>query len=237
MPRPGELTYYERLGEAGRRHSIGKPFSDDECGLYLLRAGALFSLLPPPPARVLDCGCGTGWLAYFLAQRGYDVVATDVSPDAIRLAREHRLFGNDGGAPQFRVADSESLTFAAEFDAVVFFDSLHHAIDEAAALRSAYRALRTGGVCIALEPGRGHRRKSRDVDAAFDVTDKDMPPWHVCRVARRVGFSTCRVAPAPQHLGKALYTARRFGPLRPLLVQAIMLWQGWYCGIAILRKG
>src|SRR5262245_19869395 len=131
MPRPGELTYYERIGEAGRQHAVEKPFSDDECGLYLLRAGALFSLLPPPPARVLDCGCGTGWLSYFLARRGYDVVGTDVSPDAIRLAESHAMF-RDAAAPRFVVADSESLTFAAEFDAVVFFDSLHHAIDEAA---------------------------------------------------------------------------------------------------------
>jgi SAM-dependent methyltransferase len=235
MPKAGELTYYDRIGEPGRRHAVGKPFSDDDCGLYLLRAGALFSLLPPPPARVLDCGCGTGWLSYFLSRRGYDVVGTDVSSEAIALAEANPVFAG-GPRPRFSVADSETLPFESEFDAVVFFDSLHHAIDEAAALRSAHRALRRGGVCIALEPGHGHARKSRDVDAAFDVTDKDMPPSHVCRVGRRVGFTQCRVVPAPQHLGKALYAQRWFGPLRHLLVQAIMLWQGWYCGIAILRK-
>jgi len=235
MPRSGELTYYERIGEAGRRHSIAKPFSDDECGLYLLRAGALFSLLPPPPARVLDCGCGTGWLSYFLARRGYDVVGTDVSPDAIELAKASPLF-REGRTPAFVVADSEALTFDREFDAVVFFDALHHAVDEAAALRGAYRALRPGGVCIALEPGRGHRRKSREIDETYGVTDKDMPPSHVCHVGRAVGFSRTRVVPAPQHLGKALYSARRFGPLRSVVVQAILLWQRWYCGIAILRK-
>jgi SAM-dependent methyltransferase len=245
MPRLGELTYYERIGESGRRHSVSKPFSDDDCGLYLLRAGALFGLLPPPPARVLDCGCGTGWLAYLLVRRGYDVVGTDVSPDAIALAQANPVF-RDGNVPQFLVADSESLVFDAAFDAVVFFDSLHHAIDEASALRSAYRALRPGGVCIALEPGRGHSRQSRAIDAAYDVTDKDMPPSHVCRVGRRAGFARCRVVPAPQHLGKALYAnARlagwrgalaRFAPLRYLLVNAIMLWQRRYCGITILQK-
>jgi SAM-dependent methyltransferase len=235
MPKRGELTYYERIGEAGRRHAIGKPFSDADCGLYLLRAGALFSLLPPPPARVLDCGCGTGWLSYFLAQRGYEVVGTDVSADAIALARSHPLF-RDGNAPRFVVADTEALTFASEFDAVVFFDALHHATDETVALQSAFRALKAGGICIALEPGRGHARKSREIDETFDVTDKDMPPSHVCRIGRRVGFSRCRIVPAPQHLGKALYAQRWFAPLRHLLVQAIMMWQGWYCGIAILRK-
>jgi SAM-dependent methyltransferase len=246
VPRPGELTYYDRIGEAGRRHAVAKPFSDDEAGLYLLRVGALFGLLPPPPARVLDCGCGTGWLSYLLARRGYDVVGVDVSAEAVELARAHPLF-RDGGTPRFVVADAEALTFDAEFDAVVFFDALHHAVDERAAIAGAFRALRPGGVCVALEPGRGHARKSRAVDAAFDVTDKDMPPAVVCRIGRAVGFASCRALPAPQHLGRALYDGARAAgwrarllsmrPVRHLVVQAIMLWQNRYCGIAILQKG
>src|SRR3954471_11699398 len=116
MPRSGELTYYDRIGEAGRQHAVGKPFSDADCGLYLLRAGALFSLLPAPPARVLDCGCGTGWLSYFLARRGYEVVGTDVSDAPIRLAHANPMF-RDGAAPSFLVEDSESLPFREEFDA------------------------------------------------------------------------------------------------------------------------
>jgi SAM-dependent methyltransferase len=245
MARAGELTYYERIGEAGRRHAILKPFSDPECGLYLMRAGALFSLLPPPPARVLDCGCGTGWLTYFLARRGYQVVGTDVAPDAVEIARTNPVFQH-GEPPTFQVADSEALPFDAEFDAVIFFDSLHHAIDELAALRGAWRALRSGGVCVVLEPGLGHHRKSKAIDAAYDVTDKDMPPSHVWRVGRRAGFARYQVAPAPQHLGKALYaTGRLTGwrarmlalpALRSVVVQGIMLWQKWYCGIAILHK-
>src|SRR5437763_1282830 len=110
MPRTGELTYYERLGEGGQQFALAKPFSDADCGLYLMRVGALFSLLPPPPARVLECGCGTGWLAHLLARRGYEVVATDVAPDAIRLARENPVF-RQGAPPEFLVADTEKLEF------------------------------------------------------------------------------------------------------------------------------
>ena len=235
MPRPGELTYYDRIGEEGRSHSAGKPFSDDECGLYLLRAGALFSLLPPPPARVLDCGCGAGWLSYFLARRGYQVVGTDVSAAAIAIARAHPPF-RDGPLPSFAVADTEALPYDAEFDAVVFFDSLHHATDEAAAMRGAFRALRRGGVCIALEPGRGHAEKSRMVDETYDVTDKDMPPSRIVRLGRAAGFSRSRIAPAPQQLGKALYGARGPAIVRYVMAQAVLLWQRWRCGIAILWK-
>jgi SAM-dependent methyltransferase len=184
-------------------------------------------------------------LAYLLAQRGYEVVATDVAPDAIALAKANPAFRNDG-SPEFVVADSEALSFESEFDAVVFFDSLHHAVDESAALRCAYRALRPGGMCIVLEPGRGHKEKAKDIDAEFDLTDKDMQPSHVWRVGRRVGFCRWEAFPAPQHLGKALYAQGRLKgwratllalqPVRHIAVQAILWWRKWYCGIAVLYK-
>src|SRR5687767_6436722 len=119
MPRQGELTFYENIGEGSRQFAMSKPFSDAECGLYLMRVGALFSLLPAPPAQILECGCGTGWLAHFLAQRGYDVVGTDVAPEAIRLAQENQMFQR-GAGPKFLVADSEALEFDSAFDVVIF---------------------------------------------------------------------------------------------------------------------
>jgi SAM-dependent methyltransferase len=222
MPRAGELTYYEQIGEERRQHALGKPFTDVECGLYLMRVGALFKLLPPPPARVLECGCGTGWLAQFLAQSGYQVVATDVAPAAIRLARENRIF-NRGGVPEYCVADSESLGYESAFDAVVFFDSLHHSIDELAAIRSAYRALRPGGVCIALEPGLAHHCRSLQAEAEFDVTEKDMPPLYIRRLGRKAGFKQCRIYPHPQRLGRTLYAHRSIAGWRTLILQFRLL--------------
>ncbi len=245
MPRAGELLYYERIGEAGRNHALAKPFSDPECGMYLQRVGALFDVLPPPPARVLECGCGTGWLAYLLARRGYDVTATDVVEDVIRLAEDNPPF-RDGPAPQFVAADSESLDFEAEFDAVIFFDSLHHATDELAALRSAYRALAPGGICVALEPGYGHQLKSRKIATAYDVTEKDMPPAYIWRLGRKVGFANCRMLPEPRHLARALYFNRRngagwlprllsFAPVRYAAVLAALVLRRWW-GMIVLFK-
>lgn len=164
---------------------------------------------------------------------------------AITLAAANPAF-QQGTPPEFLVPDSETLAFESEFDVVVFFDSLHHAVDESAARRCAYRALRPGGLCIVLEPGRGHGEKSKDVDAAHDVTDRDMQPSHVWRTGRRVGFSRWEAFPAPQHLGKALYaqgslsgwraTLLAFQAVRHVALQAIMFWRKWYCGIAVLYK-
>src|SRR3954447_25572630 len=106
MPREGELTYYQAIGAAGRAHALNKPFSDDQAGLMLMQVGAVLELLPPPPARVLECGCGTGWLSQILQKCGYEVTGADVSPLAIDLARGRPLF-RGVEPPQFLVADAE----------------------------------------------------------------------------------------------------------------------------------
>jgi glycine/sarcosine N-methyltransferase len=50
--------------------------------------------LGPPPHRVLDCACGIGTQAIGLAQRGYRVHGTDLSPAAVeRAQREAARFG------------------------------------------------------------------------------------------------------------------------------------------------
>ena len=41
-------------------------------------------------ARLLDAGCGTGALAVLAAQRGAQVVAIDLSPTLVGLARERQ---------------------------------------------------------------------------------------------------------------------------------------------------
>jgi len=65
MPKAGELTYLQKLGPAGRQHALDKPFSDSLCWRYLIDIGAILSLLPPPPARLLDLGAGSGWTSVF----------------------------------------------------------------------------------------------------------------------------------------------------------------------------
>ena len=43
-------------------------------------AASLRRLLPPPPARLLDAGAGTGFLSLLLAREGYRVTALDLAP-------------------------------------------------------------------------------------------------------------------------------------------------------------
>lgn len=58
-------------------------------------AAAVYRLLPPAPARVLDVGAGTGFLSLICARLGHTVTATDLSPGMLeelrRKAREEEL--------------------------------------------------------------------------------------------------------------------------------------------------
>ena len=194
MAKQGEIDYIENIGVDGMRHALNKPFSDPRCGLYFMDLGVLFSLLPAPPARLLDLGTGTGWTSVLFAQKGYDVVGQDIAPAMIDLAHKNQ---ENSGLPNmsFIISDYESLGMEEQFDCAVFYDSLHHAVDEESALRGVYRALKPGGVCITVEPGKGHHLAKDSLNAvqAYGVTEKEMPPHHIIQTAQQVGFSRAKV--------------------------------------------
>lgn len=76
--------------------------------------------------RILDAGCGTGALSSALAERGAEVVAVDLSPKLIGIARErHAIPHRAAGAIDFRAGDMLDAALG-RFDHVVCMDSLIH---------------------------------------------------------------------------------------------------------------
>jgi magnesium-protoporphyrin O-methyltransferase len=127
--RRGELlTYFDRTAvQAWERLTSDAPVSGIRA---TVRAGRdemrelLLAWLPHDLSglRVLDAGCGTGALALALAARGAEVIAVDISPRLIALARERA--GQMPGL-EFRVADLLDPGLG-HFDHVVAMDSLIH---------------------------------------------------------------------------------------------------------------
>jgi len=194
----GEIDYLKKAGDTEAREAFDKPFSKDTCSKNLLDLGLIMALLPQPPARLLDLGCGTGWTSAFFARRGYRVTGQDIAPDMIALAERNRA-RYEAENLDFVLSDYESLNFDDPFDCAVFYDSLHHAVDERAALASVYRALRPGGVLITHEPGAGHSQsgEAKRAMALYGVTEKDMPPAHIRDVCKSIGFSSFEFLPDP----------------------------------------
>lgn len=208
MSKEAELSYLGSIGEAGRQHSFLKPFSDEHCGINLLSIGTIIALLPNPPARILDLGCGGGWTSVFFALRGYNVVGQDIAPDMIELAIENRM--RNGLSPEnldFVCGDYEAIAAADEFDCAVFFDSLHHSDDEALAIRSAYAALKPSGILVTHEPGLGHSTNPLSIQAMqeFGVNERDMPPSLIVKRGLEAGFTGYRILPMPGDLFHIFY--------------------------------
>lgn len=216
MPKDSERLYFSSLDEASRCDTEEKPFSNDSCGQCFLELGALFSLLPPPPLRLLDLGCGTGWTSRFFARRGYDVTGVDISDDMIQCAERLRL-GEGLDNLRFQVMDYESSPFVEAFDAAVFYDALHHAEDEELALKAVYQALAPGGICLTSEPGLGHGSSpdSLEAMARFGVTERDMDPAKIWRAAKKAGFSSHTLFAHTYRLGHYYKEGQRFPGRKP----------------------
>jgi 2-polyprenyl-3-methyl-5-hydroxy-6-metoxy-1,4-benzoquinol methylase len=132
---------------------------------YLLRAA-----VPRPGVRVLDLGCGAGWLSLELARLGAIVTALDISPANLALARYmaatnarnfpylYKRFAGlfskleDFGSVEYSYADLNSVELPrGEYDAVVVWDSLHHVANLERLLEQVRSSLKPGGSFVGVD--------------------------------------------------------------------------------------
>jgi S-adenosylmethionine-dependent methyltransferase len=140
-----------RLGDVLERDPIAPA---RQAVLWRLLRQALDEVRPSDrPARVLDCGGGSGRFAVPLAQLGAEVTVVDVSVDA--LATLHRRAVEAQVAPfvtalQGEVESLDELVQPGQFDLVLAHDVLGSLDSAEAALTSVATALRPGGLVSVL---------------------------------------------------------------------------------------
>ncbi|MDB5104184.1 MAG: gamma-tocopherol methyltransferase [Fibrobacteres bacterium] len=93
------------------------------------------------PGRILDIGCGAGFLANALAAEGHRVSGIDMSRGSLRIARSRSKL------PAYRVADAYRLPYRdGTFDSVTALDFLEHVTAPDRVIAEAARVLRPGGL-------------------------------------------------------------------------------------------
>jgi 2-polyprenyl-3-methyl-5-hydroxy-6-metoxy-1,4-benzoquinol methylase len=123
-------------------------------------ANIAVALALPSGSRVLDVGCGSGWLSEYFARLGYVVKGIDISPELIQMSRDRIArvpYDVDHETVlrcAFEVHDIESGPLNEQFDGVVCYDSLHHFEDERAVIANLAAATRYGGSLFILEGDR-----------------------------------------------------------------------------------
>lgn len=154
-----------------------------------------------PPGRVLDIGCGDGWMLNTLHQAGWDVTGTERCEQRAAPARN---LGVD-----VRIGDVARCDFpAASFDLVILWHSLEHLHDPLGTLVEVRRLMRPLGRLVVAVPNAeswqaqvaGHHWVHLDVPRHlyhFDSTTLEL-------MLRRAGFQVQRwswSSPAYEHRG------------------------------------
>lgn len=96
-----------------------------------------------PRQRIVEVGCGNGYLTLELARDGHDVIGLDVSEEILDIARRTQA---GSGTLDYICQDFQKWQAAASsFDIVIFNRTLHHISDLQQAMAKAKSILKTGG--------------------------------------------------------------------------------------------
>lgn len=138
--------YYQTLGE--------KWYRSHDDPVALLRAEANlrnpwiagriheFFSYRPGPIRVLDVGCGAGFLSNHLSKEGFDVTAVDLSGSSLEIAAKR----DDTQRVKYLQADAYELPFDDEsFDVLTSTDFLEHVSEPRRVLKEVARVLDPSG--------------------------------------------------------------------------------------------
>ncbi len=151
-----------------------------------------------PGMTVLELGCGAGYFTQELARSGADIVAIDVSPELLEIARTNCSSPN----VQYQIQNAYALSYSeAVFDSVVGSSVLHH-LEIEEALRDIYRVLKPMGTIYFTEPNMLNPQIAIQKNVPW-VKRKlgDSPDetaffrWSLRRLLEQTGFCDVRIDP------------------------------------------
>ena len=159
-----EIDYPNRLNREDKEWLFNKPFRNKNLN-EPIRIFQDFSTIlflihkhQPKAKKIVELGCGPGWLAFFLAKFNFKLVAYDISSEMIKIAE--RRAQNEKVKVNFKILDIEETSDPTEFsqnEVVIIYDTLHHCQSDEAVLGNAVKYLKNNGILILAEPNTIHQ--------------------------------------------------------------------------------
>ncbi|MBI5236570.1 MAG: class I SAM-dependent methyltransferase [Deltaproteobacteria bacterium] len=236
-----EKTYHD---DRYRNKSADAPIGgiDAAYGFYWRIIGGVKGL------KILDYGCGNGWLSVQLAKAGADVCGIDISGELIKKANDLKAKHGLSSNPIFHEMPAENLTFPdAYFDVIAGSAVLHHT-ELDAALKNIARVLKPGGRAVFIEPMNQNillkiwraltpRRRSK-TERALGATELRLIKGAFPNVRFHFfDFSTIAahglLAVAPKN--KILLSFKRLLDRADTVILKAAPWLGKYCAVVVLE--
>jgi len=125
-------------------------YDDKHSFVFKYGEDVVHQLAPKQGERILDLGCGTGYLTNLIAQAGARVVGIDKSASMIERAK--------AAYPDldFQVRSATDFHFDTPFDAIFSNATLHWVLEKEHAVDNIYQNLRPGGRLILEMGGKGN---------------------------------------------------------------------------------
>jgi len=156
-----------------------------------------------PPMKLLELGCGTGWMAEFLATMGFEVIGTTLSPHDIAAAHRRveslsvKGFDKKLSFQQAPMEDLEENLGAIQlesFDCIYVYEALHHAYSWQKTIEECFRYLKPGGwLLICNEPNLVHTMVSYRVSILTDTHEIGFNRQKLISHMQKGGFSSPKI--------------------------------------------
>ena len=165
-----EREYYEAYDDRYRQvHEQKLRWFDENPSPIVAETIRDFSVLHQH--KLLEIGCGEGRDAYALLEQGFELLATDVSPEAISFCREKMPVYKD----RFQVLDCVTESLNNTFDFIYAIAVVHMLVldsDRNSFYTFIRDHLKPDGIALIGTMGDGVIERKSDIRTAFDIQNR-----------------------------------------------------------------